>query len=278
MATITEFQKYAVSYAEKSKNTIKTYNNAYKKLHDDLDQKDIHTCTSKEIFDKLDKYESPNTRQSLLNAAIGVWKVYNVNTDDLVAYREDLAKSIKQSVKTKNAALQEHLPSYADIVKHTEECFDSGKFVEYVVNFLLLNLQVRNQDLNFKIISQLVNADNAELNYMVPMKSKVYYVRNKYKTAGTYGPKQDVITDPNFITAIKRIQSMNKDGHNVIIPNENTIAYRIQSLSYQNLGEGAIFKIVVNNFRDDLDELKRISANRGTDIATILASYDIMND
>ena len=275
---MTEFEKYSATYAEKAKNTVKTYNNAYKKLHDELEQKDIHTCTSKEIFDKLDKYESANTRQSLLNTAIGVWKVYNLDIDDLVAYREDLAKSIKQSVKTKNAALQEHLPSYQDLVKHTKECFDSGKFVEYVVNFLILNFQVRNMDLNFKIISQLVNANDTELNYMVPMKSKVFYVRNKYKTAATYGPKQDVITDPDFMVAIKRIQSMNKDGHNAIIPNENTIAYRIQSLSYQNLGEGAIFKIVVNHFRDDLDELKRISANRGTDIGTILASYDIMDD
>ena len=273
-----EFDKYAASYAEKSKNTIKTYNNAYKKLHDDLEQKDIHTCTSKEIFDKIDKYESANTRQSLLNTAIGVWKVYNVDTDDLVAYREDLAKSIKQSIKTKNAALQEHLPSYGDIVKYTKECYDSGKFIEYIVNFLLLNFQVRNMDLNFKIISQLVNADDPELNYMVPMKSKVYYVRNKYKTAGTYGPKQDVITDPEFIVAIKRVQAMNKDGHNAIIPNENTIAYRIQSLSYQNLGDGAIIKIVVNHFRDDIDELKRISANRGTALQTILDNYDIMND
>ena len=274
----TEFEKYSASYAEKSKNTIKTYNNAYKKLHDELEQKDIHTCTSKEIFEVLDNYDSSNTKQSILNVAIGVWKVYNLDTDDLIAYREDLAKSIKQSVKTKNAALQEHLPSYADLVKHTKECFDSGKFVEYVVNFLLLNFQVRNMDLNFKIISQLVNATDPELNYMVPMKSKVYYVRNKYKTAETYGAKQDIITDPDFMVAIKRIQAMNKDGHNAIIPNENTIAYRVQSLSYQNLGEGAIFKIVVNNFRDDIDELKRISMNRGTDIGTILSSYDIMND
>jgi len=272
-----EFERFSSSYAEKSKNTIKTYNNAYKKLHDELEQKDINTCTSKEIFEAIDKFESANTKQSLLNIAIGVWKVYNLDTDDLVAYREDLSKSIKQSVKNTNKALQEHLPSYDELVRHTNECFNAGKFVEYVVNFLILNFQVRNQDLNFKIISQLVNATDPELNYMVPMKSKVYYVRNKYKTAATYGPKQDIITDPDFITAIKRIQALNKDGHNVIIPNENTIAYRVQSLTYQNLGEGAMFKIIVNHFRNDIDELKKISANRGTDISTILASYDIMN-
>lgn len=275
---MSEFEQYSASYAEKAKNTIKTYNNAYKKLHDGLEQKDIHTCTSKEIFDELDKYDSANTRQSLLNVAIGVWKVYNLDTDDLIAYRDDLAKSIKQSVKTRNKALQEHLPSYADLVKHTNECFDSGKFIEYVVNFLIINFQVRNQDLNFKIISQLVNANDPELNYMVPMKSKVYYVRNKYKTVATYGPKQDVITDPDFIIAIKKIQAMNKDGHNAIIPNENTLAYRVQSLSYQNLGESAMIKIVINHFRNDIDELKRISMNRGTAIQTLLDNYDIMDD
>jgi hypothetical protein len=272
-----EFERFNASYAEKAKNTIKTYNNAYKKLHDELDQKDIHTCTSKEIFEALDKYESSNTRQSLLNVAIGVWKLYSLDTDDLVAYREDLSKSIKQTVKNKNKALQEHLPSYDELVKHTNACFNTGRYVEYVVNFLILNFQVRNMDLNFKIISQLVNATDLKLNYMIPMKSKVYYVRNKYKTADTYGPKQDVITDPDFIVAIKRIQAMNKDGYNAVIPNENTLAYRVQSLSYQNLGEGAMFKIIVNHFRNDLDELKKISANRGTDISTILASYDIMN-
>jgi hypothetical protein len=273
----TEFERFSSSYAEKAKNTIKTYNNAYKKLHDELEQKDIHKTTSKEIFDKLDKFDSANTRQSLLNVAIGVYKVYDLDTDDLIAYREDLAKSIKQSVKSKNKALQEHLPSYDELVKHTIDCFNTGKYIEYVVNFLILNFQVRNMDLNFKIISQLQLATDPELNYMVPMKSKVYYVRNKYKTAETYGPKQVIITDPDFITAIKKIQAMNKDGHNAIIPNENTLAYRVQSLSYQNLGEGAMFKIIVNHFRNDIDELKKISMNRGTDIGTILASYDIMN-
>ena len=272
-----EFEKFSATYAEKAKNTIKTYNNSYKKLHDDLEQKDIHTCTSKEIFEVIDKYESPNTRQSLLTIAIGVWKVYNLDTDDLIAYRDDLSKALRQSVKSKNKALQEHLPSYDELVKHTNACFDSGKYIEYVVNFLILNFQVRNMDLNFKIISRLIDATDPELNYMVPMKSKVYYVRNKYKTAETYGAKQDIITDPDFILAIKRIQALNKDGHNAIIPNENTLAYRVQSLTYQNLGEGAMFKIIVNHFRDDLDELKKIAINRGTNVGTILASYDIMD-
>jgi hypothetical protein len=34
-------------------------------------------------------------------------------------------------------------------------------------------------------------------------------------------------------------------------------------------------KIVVNHFRNNIDKLKEISANRGTDLRTILSSYDI---
>ena len=273
---MSEFDKFAATYAEKAFNTKKTYNNAYKKLYDSLDQKDIHTCTSQEIFDQLDKYESANTKHSLLNIAISVWRLYNINEADLVAYRDDLGKSLKQTIKTKNVELRESLPGYEEVVKYTKDCFDAGKITDYIVNFLLLNFQVRNMDLNFKIVPRLIDATDPETNYMIPLKTKIYYIRNKYKTVGTYGPKQSVITDPDFIYAIKRLQAMNKDGNNVLIPNENTIAYRVQSLSYGNLGEGAIFKIVVNHFRDDLDELKRISENRGTDIGTILASYDIM--
>ncbi len=273
---MSEFDKFAATYAEKAFNTKKTYNNAYKKLFDGLDQKDIHTCTSQEIFDELDKYESANTKQSLLNIAISVWRLYGVNEADLVAYRDDLGKALKQNVKTKNVELRESLPSYEELVKYTKECFDAGKITDYIVNFLILNFQVRNMDLNFKIVPRLIDATDPETNYMVPLKTKIYYIRNKYKTVGTYGPKQNVITDTDFIYAMKRLQAMNKDGHNALIPNENTIAYRIASLTYGNLGEGALTKIVINHFRNDIDELKKISENRGTAIQTLLSEYDIM--
>ena len=38
------------------------------------------------------------------------------------------------------------------------------------------------------------------------------------------------------------------------------------------------FKIVVNHFRTDANMLKQISYNRGTDINTILESYDIESE
>lgn len=64
----------------------------------------------------------------------------------------------------------------------------------------------------------------------------------------------------------------------VFIPNPETIAYYVKKMSYEGLGETMYFKIVVNHFRNDANMLKQISYNRGTDINTILESYDIESE
>jgi hypothetical protein len=106
------------------------------------------------------------------------------------------------------------------------------------------------------------------------------YIRNRYKTAETYGPKTHKITDEKFTFAIKKIyQQTKKEDHeeyvNLIVPNPSTISYRIQSLTYKSLGEGAYVKICINHFRKDVEALQRISENRGTNLNTLLTDYNI---
>ena len=64
----------------------------------------------------------------------------------------------------------------------------------------------------------------------------------------------------------------------VFFSNLETIAYHVKRMTYRNLGETMYFKIVVNKFRSDPNMLKQISYNRGTDINTILESYDIESE
>ena len=64
----------------------------------------------------------------------------------------------------------------------------------------------------------------------------------------------------------------------IFFPNNETVGYYIKKMTYQGLGETAYFKIVVNHFRKDANMLKQISYNRGTDINTILESYDIESE
>ena len=67
------------------------------------------------------------------------------------------------------------------------------------------------------------------------------------------------------------------EAKGVFIPTLSQVGYYIKKATYNEIGEGAYMKIVVNKFRDNLDKIKEISENRGTDINTILTNYDIEN-
>ena len=117
-------------------------------------------------------------------------------------------------------------------------------------------------------------------------KGKATFIRNVYKTATIqapdgkdhgYGQKVNNITDKKFIIALRRVLGCQKSGLDcgVFIPNKASIHYYLQKATYKQIGEGNYFKIIVNHFRNDVDKLKEISANRGSDLRTILTSYDI---
>ena len=162
---------------------------------------------------------------------------------------------------------------------------------QYVINYLLLHCQVRNADLNFDFVLFKRDTKDTSKNYLwFSAKSKtVHYIRNVYKTAkivkpdGTttgYGQKIIKITDSDFIKVMKILVNYEKKEQKPIVffPNTETIAYHIKKMTYEGLGETMYFKIVVNHFRKDANMLKQISYNRGTDINTILESYDIESE
>ena len=205
--------------------------------------------------------------------------------DSIIAGRGKTKGDVPNTVsenKRKNEVLQDVLPDYGTLVDYTERLFDTGDYEAFVVNFLLLNYNTRNLDLDFDIVTKLDDALDPNTNYVVIMPKYNLFIRNRYKTASFYGSKSHKIIDDKFMFAIKKIyQTLKKrndpDYINPIIPNKKTIGYRIQSFTYKKLGEGNYVKICINHFRDDLDELKRISENRGTSISMIISDYDIEN-
>jgi hypothetical protein len=163
--------------------------------------------------------------------------------------------------------------------------------VQYVINYLLLYYNVRNTDLIFDFVLFKRDAKDKNKNYLwFSSKSKtVHYIRNVYKTAkivkpdGTttgYGQKIIKITDPKFIKVMKILVNQEKKENKptVFIPNIENITYYVKKLTFDNLGETMYFKAIVNHFRSDPNILKQISFNRGTDINTILESYDIESE
>lgn len=274
-----ELENYITSMEGKAKNTIRTYISNYNRLRKSFD-KDINEIPNTELIEHISKQDSSNTKNGFITVAIQVKRMNNRDITDLTDYRESQKVTLATEIKKKNAALQELLPDYSDIVEYTERLFDTGDHTGFVINFLLLNYNVRNLDLDFKIVTKLNEALDDQTNYMVIMPNKVMYIRNRYKTKETYGTKTHKITDEKFTFAIKKIYQMMKKSDsdeyiNPIIPNPSTISYRIQSTTYKSLGEGAYTKICINHFRNDVDALQRISENRGTSLATLLTDYNI---
>jgi hypothetical protein len=284
-----EYEKFMNSIKEKSDSTKKQYRIQYNKLFK-LTEKPIGETSEKKIIEILDNIENKNNSQALLNIAFLIRKMEGLSVALLEKRRKQDKKNLNESVKEKNVNLKENLPSYSDIVEYMDYLYDKGEWTDYIINYLLINLQVRNQDLDFTIVSRKKDATDSKTNYMwlQNSKGKATFIRNVYKTATInapdgsnhgYGQKVNNITEKKFIVALRRVLGCQKSGLDcgTFIPTKSAIAFHLQKATYKQIGEGKYFKIVVNHFRNDLNKLKEISENRGTSLSTVIQSYNINN-
>jgi hypothetical protein len=284
-----EYEKFMNSIKEKSDSTKKQYRIQYNKLFK-LTEKPIGETSEKKIIEILDNIENKNNSQALLNIAFLIRKMEGLSVALLEKRRKQDKKNLNEYVKEKNVNLKENLPSYSDIVEYMDYLYDKGEWTDYIINYLLINLQVRNQDLDFTIVSRKKDATDSKTNYMwlQNSKGKATFIRNVYKTATInapdgsnhgYGQKVNNITEKKFIVALRRVLGCQKSGLDcgTFIPTKSAIAFHLQKATYKQIGEGKYFKIVVNHFRNDLNKLKEISENRGTSLSTVIQSYNINN-
>lgn len=273
-----EYDKFMESVKDKSPATQKQYRIQYNKLYKLLD-KPINETSEKKILETVEEQENKNNQQAILNIGLLVRKLYGLSVKKLEEFREKLKVKLNEQIKKKNVELKETLPSYDDLIQYTEMLWENSEWTDYIINYLLIHYQVRNEDLDFSIVKRKKDANDPDKNYMWLQSGKVTYIRNRYKTANTYKKKVNVITNKQFITAIRRVLGCQASDLKcgVFIPTRSAIAYYIQKATYKQLGEGKYFKVIVNHYRNNLDKLKEISDNRGTDIKTILSYYDVEN-
>lgn len=273
-----ELDKLEEWLSTKTVNTAKTYRLQYKKILELLD-KDVNSSGEKNIILASKTNKNVNSAQAMLNVAILIKRLYDKPHSLLIAERDKNKTFIDLNIKQTNMELQSKLPSYKKLIEYTDKLYDDDKFIEYVINYLLVNYFVRNKDLLFEIVQKKKDMTNQDLNYMWLPKhgKKVEYVRQSYKTSDVYGKKSIIITDEKFILAIKRIfgcQKYNLDCGD-IIPTESQVGYYVKKMTMDELGEGAYFKISVNEYKNDLQKLKQMSNYRGTSVDTIISSYDV---
>jgi len=288
---MTELDEFRKTFATKSKITQGVYTSNYKKLREMLDDVDIASVSQKKIIETAQTLDNRNTQQSLINIAYLIRKDQGLAIQELEAFRKKNQSFLKDKIYETNSALVDKLPSYDELVNFVDGLLKDEKYTQYVINYLLLHCQVRNADLNFDFVQYKRDTKDESKNYLwYSSKSKtVHYIRNVYKTAKIvkpngeitgYGQKIIKITDPQFIKVMKILVNYEKKENKPVVffTNLETIAYHVKRMTYKNLGETMYFKIVVNHFRSDPNMLKQISYNRGTDINTILESYDIESE
>ena len=268
-----EFDVFMASIDGKSKATIKSYTTQYRKLKKALGDKDISESSQKTIIDVAQQEEKANSKQALINIGILVRRLYKLNVETLEKERESTKNEIVGQVKEKNAEIKDDLPSLDELEEYTDYLYENKKWFEYIINYLLINYQTRNKDLDFTIVGLKRETKDKDKNFMWLERGRVTFIRNNYKTSNTYGTKTDVISDEKFVTALKRMKT--KIGGNTFIPNPDDPSYYVKKSTYKQIGEGAYFKVLVNTNRGDLQKLKSMGNSRGTALDTIATNYDI---
>jgi hypothetical protein len=289
MTTSKEFDDFRASYSTKSKVTQGVYDSMYRKLRALLQDEDIASASQRRVIEVAESVDNRNTQQALINIAYLIRKKEGMAINELETFRKKNQKLLEEKLFEANDNLIKKLPSYDTLVDYINDLLKAKKYIQYVINYLLVYYQVRNADLVFDFVLLKKDTKDDTKNYMwynARMK-RVHYIRNVYKTAkivkpdGTttgYGQKINIIDDPVFVKVLRILakEQRKADKPTVSIPNSDN--YHIKKVTYEGLGEGNIFKIVVNKFRTDPNMLKQISHNRGTDINTILTSYDIESE
>ena len=284
MAELTKFKEFI---KDKSTNTIKSYIQQYNKLKKIVDAEmeqtiDIQNVSEKNILQFVSDENNLNSQQALINIAIMIRKSNSQPTSKLEKKRDENKEKLKGFVKEKNQKLKDDgLPSYEDLLDYLQFLYDSKRWTDFIINYLLIYYHTRNEDVNFELVPfKRDTKENKNINYLWYSKraKKATLYRRNYKTVGKYGMKTDIITDPKFLNAIKQIFECRKKGEegcDVFIPNKDNVGYFVKKATLNNLGENIYNKIIINHFRNNLDKLKEISNSRGTSLDTLHENYDI---
>ena len=269
-----QFEEY-VDQRGCAKATAKSYRTSYRKLRNIIG-KNIKECAQDTLIKAvMAAVENVNSQQALLNIAIICReKIFLMPFDELVDQRTMNKETVQESLKMNN--LFKVLPTLDEFDNFIESLWQKSKHKEYIINFLIRHCNVRNQDLIFDIVDKKADTNKLNTNYIWYDRKNMrcVYIRNCYKTAGTYGKKEISIDSERFIQSIKKVK--NFDVFPISSTDDpNKIGYYIQKFSFNQLGESNLLKIIINHYKDQITKLKEISMNRGTDLNTLLTSYNI---
>ena len=223
----------------------------------------------KAFFDEHN-LEKASTKLDLLNLVIVLRTIEELPNDKLKDYRTELGKQrVTKNVDTMND-LKDTLMSVSDYRNQLVKAFEDGEWKKFIVGFLMFTFGTRNLDTDVEIVKDAKDMTDEKQNYLILKPKKVTWVRNHYKTVKSYGKQEHVITDPEFIKAVKK----HKVGR--IFPS-GQMNNQMKKFLINKMNESKVFKMLIDDAYDnkDTERINELSKSRGTGINTIKAFYDV---
>ena len=221
------------------------------------------------IVKKLDLNETWPRRLSQANSISKYLQFKQQPNDQIVQYIHNANNEIQKDATKRQIDLSHDpcLPTLREMKAHMNNLFENGNYRGYAIMYLFLTYTLRNQDLIARVVKSKKDTNNSD-NFFIVGRKRVIYLRNKYKTAEKYGTKSHVITNPKFHTAISKLDYLLKPTDNI-----DRVVKKITA-DIGGITESTIAKIVLRE-NNSMAGLSRVSRNRGTDITTLINSYNI---
>jgi vacuolar-type H+-ATPase subunit I/STV1 len=209
------------------------------------------------------------TRLSMAGSISKLLQYNNKPNEEMVEYIKKTNAQIQANneQKQKEMSVDETLPTMKEIKNYMNSLYDKEKYYDYAILYLMTTYQTRNKDLILTIVKNKKETNDTD-NFIVLGKSQATYIRNDYKTSYKYGAKTHVIKNLKFMNAIQGLSHLLKTTDNI-----DRVIKKVTA-GIGSINEGTLAKIVLKE-NNTINGLKKVSKNRGTDINTLINSYNI---
>lgn len=267
-------------FTTQSDKTRVNYKNMLLRLRKALPNEDPIKDFDPDVLIKIIKeMDIPATSKlSMLTVCIIIFKHHFSEElgDGIVApfikLRDELNENAFDESRKKDTELLAKGITLKKLTEFMNSAYEDKDWVKFIINYLLLTFQTRNEDVNVLITKNKEDLNKTD-NFILLYKSSCVYIRNNYKTVDIYKPKDDVIRNKKMITALhtllgdKEKDWLLKTGGEHIIPTELNRA--VSNQTFDKIGSTKYFKILSTVKRN----IEKMSDNRGTNPDTIVHSY-----
>jgi len=208
----------------------------------------------------LEQYKEGSPRKTIA-AAVSKYRTYKGYPNELI--RAFLKGSVENALalNKKNTETMT-LPTWEELNETQDSYFEKSKYKEFVVMYLLLNLNVRNLDLVARVTYETPEETG---NYLIVSNGFVLYLRNNYKTFKTYGQLSNVIKDKRFLYAVGLIDSL--------LTETQLLHIQVKKIT-KGWTETQVMKVAVKH-ASSIGQMDTLSKNRGTSLPVMAQSYNV---